>query len=251
MEAWSAPERNTQIAACFAALGFPCRIEKQTDAATGHTTASFFFRTHTAPGFPPATLSAIRKAYDEGEMERDTPHHPLLMGMRAMHNLNALVDWIKQGKQQRLVTTSQRQFTIYKPGTAHAQEAVMVDTGDIDACAALASIGVPVCSIDGYGNAHRFHIPAMGMDLVGTHGTYNVDAAQLLKELRAGTLDEFDDDFMAGYNALRARRDLLGAVKNQRASVLIQKPGSMRRAYVMENATGQIMDKVKRHFKIA
>jgi hypothetical protein len=86
---------------------------------------------------------------------------------------------------------------------------------------------------------------------VGTHGTYNVDAAQLLKELRAGTLDEFDDDFMAGYNALKARRDLLGAVKSQRASVLIQKPGSMRRAYVMENATGTMMDKVKRHFKIA
>jgi hypothetical protein len=127
----------------------------------------------------------------------------------------------------------------------------MVDTGDIDACAALASIGVPVCSIDGYGNNHRFRISAMGIDLVGTHGTYNVDAAQLLKELRAGTLDEFDDDFMAGYNALKARRDLLGAVKSQRASVLIQKPGSMRRAYVMENATGTMMDKVKRHFKIA
>jgi hypothetical protein len=56
---------------------------------------------------------------------------------------------------------------------------------------------------------------------------------------------------MAGYNALKARRDLLGAVKSQRASVLIQKPGSMRRAYVMENATGTMMDKVKRHFKIA
>ena len=251
MEAWSAPERNTQIAACFAALGFPCRIEKQTDAETGHTVASFFFRTATAPGFPPARLSDIRQAFDSGDMERNTPHHPLLMGMRAMHNLNALMDWLKQGKQQRLVTTAQKQFMIYKPGTAHAQEAVMIDTGDIDACAALASIGVPVCSIDGHSNTHRFHVPAMGMDLIGTHGAYNVDAAQLLKELRAGTLDEFDDDFMAGYNALKARRDLLGAVKNQRASVLIRKPNSFRRAYVMENASGTIMDKVKRHFKIA
>lgn len=251
MEAWSAPERNTQIAACFAALGFPCRIEKQLDAESGHTTASFFFRTATAPGFPPATLSNIRRDYDSGDMEQTTPHHPLLMGMRAMHNLNALMDWMKQGKQQRLVTTAQKQFTIYKPGTAHAREAVMVETGDIDACAALASIGVPVCSIDGFGNHHRFHIPAMGMDLIGTQGTYNVDAAQLLKELRVGTLDEFDDDFMAGYNALKARRDLLGAVKTQRASVLIRKPNSMRRAYVMENATGTMMDKVKRHFNIA
>lgn len=251
MEAWSAPERNTQIAACFAALGFPCRIEKQTDAETGQTVASFFFRTATAPGFPPAKLSDIRQAYDSKAMERDTPHHPLLMGMRAMHNFNALMDWLKQGKQQRLVTTANRQFMIYKPGDAAAKEAVMVETGDIDACAALATIGVPVCAIDGYGNNHRFHIPAMGLDVVGTKGVYNVDAAQLLKELRAGTLDDFDDDFMAGYNALKARRDLLGAVKTQRASVLIRKPNSFRRAYVMENASGSIMDKVKRHFKIA
>jgi len=89
------------------------------------------------------------------------------------------------------------------------------------------------------------------MDLIGTHGAYNFEAAKLIKELRAGTLDEFDDDFMAGYNALKARRDLLGEVKAQRASVLIRKPNSFRRAYVMENASGTIMDKVKRHFKIA
>jgi len=213
METWSAPERNTQIAACFAALGFPVRIEKQMDTENGRTVATFFFRQVTAPGFPPARLGEVRKLYRSGDMERLTPNHPLLMGMRAMHNLNALMDWLKQGKQHRLTHISGNQFAVYEAGTAHAREHVMVDTGDIDACAALGILGVPVCSIDGYGNNHRFHIPAMGLDMMGPHGAYNVDAAQLLKELRAENLNDFDDDFMAGYNALKARRDLIGAVK--------------------------------------
>ena len=251
MESWSAPERNTQVAACFAALGFPVRIEKQMDADTGHTCATFFFRQATAPGFPPLRLGDVRRLYKSGDMETMQPHHRLLMGMRAMHNLNSLMDWLKQGRQQRLHAVNEGQFMVYTSGTAHTREAVMIDTGDIDACAALATIGVPVCAIDGYGHSHRFHIPAMGRDVVGTHGVYNVDAAQLLKELRAGNLDDFDDDFMAGYNALKARRELLGAVKDSRSSVLIRKPNSVRRAYVMENASGDMMDRVKRHFQIA
>ena len=251
MESWSAPERNTQTAACWAALGFPIRVEKQLDANSGFQACVFFIGEHTAPGFPKRNLSRERQAYQSGDMERDTPLHPLLMAMRAMHNFNVLMDWIKQGDQRRLKPVANGQAMIYTPGTAHTADPVIVQTGDIDACAALATLGVPVCAIDGHGNQHRFSLPHLGLDMMGGQGIYNTDAAQLLKELREGNLHDFDDDFMAGYNALKARRELMGAIYAARASVLIQKPGTSRRAYVMQNAKGATMDAVRKHFKIA
>lgn len=250
MEQWSAPQRNTQLAACYAALGFPIRLEKQIDADSGYESSVFFIGEHTAPGFPKNKLSTVQQAYKDGTMETMFPMHPLLMGLRAMHNFNRLLDWTKQGKQQRLKAIANGQAMTYMEGTAHAPESVMVHTGDIDACAALATLGVPVCAIDGSGQSHRYHLPHLGQDIIGKHGAYNVDAAQLLKELRAGTLADFDDDFMAGYNALKARRQIMGAIYSTKATILIRKPNSVRRAYVQENASNKCMDRVKNHFKI-
>jgi hypothetical protein len=251
MEQWSAPESNTQLTACYASLGFPIRVEKQLDSSSGHRACVFFIGEATAPGFPANRLSTVQKDYREGTMELQTPMHPLLVAMRAMHNLNRLIDWIKKGEQQRLKYINGRQSTIYESGTAHAPEAVMIQTGDIDAVAALGVIGVPVCGIDGYGNAHRFSVPALGMDIMGPLGEYAIDAAELLKELRAGNLKDFDSDFMAAYNALKARRELMGAIYAAKSSVLIRKPNSLKRAYVLEGASGNAMDKVKKHFHLA
>lgn len=250
MEIWSPPERNTQNAACFAALGFPIRLEKQIDASDGRTFAVFFIGSQTAPGFPSLKLSDVRKQY-AGNMEEITPKHPLLMAMRAMHNFNKLVDWLKTGTQHRLKPVAGGEAMIYEAGQAHPKPAVVIETGDIDAAAALATIGVPVVGIEGYGNQHKFTLAAEGLTMNHRLHTYTTDAALLLRELREGNLADFDDDFMAGYNARKAHRLLLGHIKSARASVLIRKPGTLKRAVVMENASGDTMDKVRNHFRIA
>jgi hypothetical protein len=246
MEAWNAPTTDTRRTACYAALGFPVRVEAQIDESTGRSATMFFLGQHAAAGFPPASMSALVAALDSGDLEATDPTHPLLSGLRAMHNFSAMLNWLKTGNAQRLHGIANNAAAVYQPADqAHAAPRIVITTRDIDVCAALAVVGVPVVSITGYAGAHNeFTLSATGLL------PEKVDAALLLKEWRAGNLKDFSGPFVDAMNALKARRDIMDFVRTQKRTVLIRKPGSRKRAVIMETAGGRVLDEVRKHFLI-
>lgn len=260
MEGWI-QTTNTKIAACLGALGIPIRTDVCQDERTGRHLTTFFCGLSSAlPGMRHETEGVLRD-WKSGALEKSDPWHPFLCGLRAEHNYELLLDAQARGRRLRLAAVAGGHATLYADGDETPQmksAASVVQTRDLSLAAALGTLGLPVIRMAGQTGTLAYTLPQLGHALLRFPSGEVVrwDAATIMRRAEPGRLDlllertEPHHPLVAAYNARHVHNCLRRHLHETGRLVLLRKPCSMRAAYVSENASGRVMDRVARHFQI-
>lgn len=250
---------NSKLAASMVALGFfDFTWQTTVDTATGGAVIDWRF--HGLSTRFPAMPLAIAKQWQSGDLQKLSPMHPLCIMMHAQHNYDRLGD-MQRGQPMRLVLVkgTAAQIEIYKQGPE--QEAMKLRGGvepteDFALAAACGLVGLPVLAFDGAEGSRRYWLPALGYELRDAAGLPCVYAAADMlrrdptKEDPLRLSLEVTSPLHAvvlGYDALYSRRCLKRLIPS-RPSVLVTKSDCGKKALLMENFSGRIMDELARRF---
>lgn len=271
--------QSVNLAAALSTLGIPLKIDQTTDLRWGKTWKTILLGLEALPlpedmggevvkdwegernaiseavhiETPSAgarlKTSMIMELINTGKLERTDPVHPVLDGLRAIHNREKLLDWIHKDTRYCIAKSSFAPRSQLIPGeeppTVKASAAATAfKTGDIKVVAALAVFGIPVARIEGSGDRHTFLCANTGHDL----GVPPVDAYHLVTAYRQGALPP-DHPFQWAMQALLNRERILDAMHRQKQMVLIRQGGSGLGAIVPSDATHKCMDRVRKHFQ--
>lgn len=230
------PIKDLNMASVIATLVGVAKIEAITDVRTGNGDSSVSFPTSIIPKIlaPVKGSNAKRKAsimelIRNGTLAEIDPYHNALDAVRALINRERILDWIKQGKQQRLVEVGNSQRFIYSETDALPVDVTKYprqwETRDIKLAAAMASIGVPICRIVGNGNGRVFYLAA---DAIALPAELRFDAYSLARRYFAGDIPEHPIAW--GVQALKNRERILDMIHGKDPQLYIRKLASQRGA---------------------
>lgn len=271
--------QSVNLAAALSTLGIPLKIDQTSDLRWGKTWKTILLGLEALPlpedmgaevvknweGDSAAVQEAVRietpsagarlktsmimELINTGRLEKADPVHPVLDGLRAIHNRECLLNWTKKDTRYCVAKSSFAPRSQFIPGeeppsVKASAAATAFKTGDMKIVAALAVFGVPVARIEGGGDRHSFFCANTGHDL----GVPPVDAHQLVTAYRQGALP-VDHPFRWAMQALINRERILDVMHRQKQMVLIRQGGSGLGAIVPSDATNICMDVVKKHFQ--
>lgn len=252
--------QNTKIAAALGALQFPIQTDVAFDASSGKTLTTFTIGLRSADGRY-ADCHKLVKDYENGELEKADPWHPFLCGLRCEHNYTMLQDAQHQGRRIRLVPVAGGFAAAYRDGDELPQFVFAKETiqlADLSLAAALGTLGIPVIRITGSKGSRMYTLPRYGHELT-IHPSSEVrkwDAHVLAQRATPGQLelrlelDEPSHPVVAAYNCRHVYNQLRRHLGQTGKLVLIRDPQTMRAAYVSENASGRVLDRVQRHMRV-
>jgi hypothetical protein len=247
IEGWW-PTHSMSLAACLGALGMPVRTDVVLDERTGQELVTFYVGLQSL--WNELLTETLLQGWHSGQLEQADPLHPFLCGLRACHNANLLASSLRN--RLRLERIADDHATLYVEGeeslTMRESPEVM-ETTDLALVAALGVLGLPL--IDGEGG--RYRLPSFGHPLKTAMGEWaRYDAQSLVTRLRDGSLerDEPQHPLVSAYNARAVHAQLQRHLRATSRRVLLRKPRSMRAAFIAEEASPDLLDRVRRHFRI-
>lgn len=255
MGSYSWSTENTKLAACLGGpLDLPIRLQVTQDVRSGKVLTQFFVGPKSVRLNPPYQRDLILKAWKDGSLEDKTPLHPFLMGTRAEHNYDLLLDAQKQGRRIRLVTVGNGFATEYRDGEEDPEMVNARDCfrlADLSLVASLGTLGLPCIRMDWDGKKHIYTLPVEGKLLTlpdGSRGRYNGINIGMRKEPGKTPLLIEDRDpnhpLVWAYHTRQTHGRLLKMLAKETRLLLIRPEGTQRKAIVSENAAGRVMDKV-------
>lgn len=250
IEGWW-PTHSLGLAACLGALGMPIRTDVVLDERSGEEVTTLYVGLQSL--WNNLGTDNLVTDWKSGRLETADPLHPFLCGLRACHNATALASSLRNEDRLRLVLTTSGHAAIYErgeelPELRHAGE--LVETPDLNLVAALGVLGIPMIEHEG----GLFRLPRFGHALMSMNGEWmKPDAQDLITKLRSGSLeqDEPEHSLVCAYNAREVHEQITRHLNSTVRRVLLRKPRSMRSAFVPENASDDLLDRVQRHFRIA
>jgi hypothetical protein len=126
----------------------------------------------------------------------------------------------------------------------------LIETTDASLVAALGVIGIPMIEHD----RGLFRLPRFGHSVKAPSGEWmRYDAQALIQQLRETRLerDEPQHPLISAYNARCVQNQIVAHLHSTGRRVLLRKPRSLRSAFVSEQASDDMLDRVQRHFRIA
>ena len=195
---------------------------------------------------------ALINDWHSGRLEQADPLHPFLCGLRACHNANLIASSLRNEDRIRLTLTADDHVTIYTdgdelPSLRDADE--LIETTDAGLVAALGVIGIPMIEHE----RGLFRLPRFGHSVKAPSGEWmRYDAQALIQQLRENRLerDEPQHPLISAYNARCVHDQILRHLHATGRRVLLRKPRSLRSAFVSEQASDDMLDRVQRHFRI-
>ena len=249
IEGWW-PTHSLSLASCLGALGFPIRTDVVLDERSGEEVTTFYVGFQSL--WNSMNTDVLNNDWHSGKLEQADPQHPFLCGLRACHNANMITSSLRNEDRIRLTLVGDDHATIYTdgdelPSLREADE--LIETTDAGLVAALGVIGIPMIEHeDGL-----FRLPRFGHSLKAPSGEWiRHDAQALIQQLREGLLERDDSQhpLISAYNARCVHDQILRHLHATGRRVLLRKPRSLRSAFVSEQATDDMLDRVQRHFRI-
>jgi hypothetical protein len=254
MEQWTSTQ-DKRVAAALAALGVIVRLNTTLRERTGEQKTHFHLSLASAEGRGvarkvPDTRKLLRR-FKTGELENAEPGHPLLTILRAYENRRQLLACAMGGARIRLVEVKGAGTWQYVageaglPGLKGHKDAFR--TGDLNAAAALVTVGIPLLAIDGAAGRFNFYLPRYGPVRAG--GLPPADGLELRAAWCADkTKMNWLEPFVQASHGLYARECMEAALDADQPRVLIEKARSTRSALVHIDAAPAAWDRVKDHF---
>lgn len=249
IEGWW-PTHNLNLTACLGALGIPVRTDIVFDERSGDEITTFYLGLQSL--WRALHTDQLIHQWISGELEHVDPLHPFLCGLRACHNAVIMESSLRNGRPLRLAATAGNHATLYMegdelPSLREADE--LIETPDPALVAALGVIGIPLIEHEG----GCFRLPRFGHALVAASGEWGRhDAQELTQQLRDGSLERDDPQhpLVSAYNARCVHAQIATHLRSTARRVLLRKPRSIRSAFVAEDASNDMLDRVQRHFRI-
>lgn len=249
--AWSTG--NTRLAAAFAGMGF---VVVTRDTIIAEKNAHENIRFHVGDvsvARPELQREWLYRAYREGSLPAE---HPLLAGLAACRNVDALMQMQKTGQSHALALEGA--FFIYRSGVEHsalAHAPCEHRTRDLLLAGAVGITGLPVTQIEGAEGSRRYGMPDTTLrHLAGELGLPTV--TQLLTRRRVPPhphalqigITHPQHPLSDAYNAARAYGVLLREVRER--NILLKDPYSKRRVLTPENPSPRLEEETRRFFRI-
>lgn len=247
IEGWW-PTHSMSLAACLGALGMPVRTDVVLDERTGQELVTFYVGLQSL--WNELVTETLLQGWHSGRLEQADPLHPFLCGLRASHNASLLACSLRN--KLRLERVAGDHATVYVEGEellALRESPEVVETPDPALVAALGVVGIPLIAAEG----GRFRLPRFGHVLKNAVGEWQpYDALGLVSRLRDDSLerDEPQHPLVSAYNARAVHAQLQRHLRATSRRVLLRKPRSMRAAFIAEEASPDLLDRVRRHFRI-
>jgi hypothetical protein len=250
IEGWW-PTHSLSLASCLGALGFPIRTDVVLDERSGEEVTTFYVGLRSL--WNSMATDALINDWHSGRLEQADPLHPFLCGLRACHNANTIASSLRNEDRIRLTLTADDHVMIYDdgdelPSLRDADE--LIETTDAGLVAALGVIGIPMIEHDN----GLFRLPRFGHSVKALSGEWmRYDAQALIQQLRENRLerDEPQHPLISAYNARCVQNQIVAHLHSTGRRVLLRKPRSLRSAFVSEQASDDMLDRVQRHFRIA
>ena len=250
IEGWW-PTHSLSLASCLGALGFPIRTDVVLDERSGEEVTTFYVGLQSL--WNAMTTDGLNNDWHSGSLEQADPMHPFLCGLRACHNANMIASSLRNKDRIRLTSAGDDHATIYTegdelPSLRDADE--LIETTDAGLVAALGVIGIPMIEHEN----GLFRLPRFGHSVKVPSGEWKRhDAQALIQQLRENRLerDEPQHPLVSAYNARCVHDQILRHLHSTGRRLLLRKPRSLRSAFVSEQASDDMLDRVQHHFRIA
>jgi hypothetical protein len=249
IEGWW-PTHSLGLAACLGALGMPIRTDVVLDERSGEEVTTLNVGLQSL--WNGMSTDGLIGDWKSGRLESADPLHPFLCGLRACHNATLLASSLRNDLPRRLVLTASDHATIYAEGAELPilrQANELIETTDFELVAALGVIGIPMIEHE----RGLFRLPRWGHTVMSATGEWiRHDAQNLVTGLRDGSLEQDDPQhpLVSAYNARAVHGQLTRHLNGTVRRVLLRKPRSLRSAFVPENASDDLLDRVQRHFRL-
>jgi hypothetical protein len=258
MSSWSTTD--TKTAAAYAGLGFAIETRETIICEKDRTHSIRFHIADQTLGRSPALYSRhLHQLFIDGALAKTDPLHPLLCGLAACANMDAL-HLMMRGLPHRLVLING--LYLYQPGDElpslfHAPRPHR--TLDLPLAGAVSVVGIPATHFE-YAESKPGKKPQRFIYFPDAmHVSYPVTGLTVAQHFqRRGTephphalqlgLTHPEHPVVHAYNATRAYAQLLAEVKTRR--ILAKDPYSSRRALIPENPSPALENEVRRFFRI-
>jgi hypothetical protein len=271
---------NTKLASALGQLRFPIRGQVTQDDRSGKVMTQFFIGDESIGTTPIYKRDFILQNWSAGALEKSEPLHPFLQGLRVEHNYDMLLDAQKQGRRIRLVGVADSFATEYRDGEELpelVQAPMVFRLADLSLAAALGTLGIPVIKIERNGDKHIYTLPVEGHLLNqyertvkreavpwGTAHAAEGKSAVIVGRYNGITLAQRQDGsrdllmeirnpghpIVAAYHTRQVHQYLVKQIASERKIICIRPEGTQRKAFVTDNPTGSVMDKVNDHLRL-
>lgn len=249
--------QNIDLAAALGAMLFPIRVGVKQDASSGRVLTMFEVGATSAQG--DHSRDFILGAMKDDRLEVENVFHPLLCGLRALHNYKLLLSSQNTGQHLRLVGVAGGFATEYREGQELPEmvnSKAIYQTADLALTAALGTLGLPVIRIGDAGGGRRLYsIPALGHALhfrgeIIRHETIKLAdrSAPGSYDLRLETTDPLHPMVLA-YNATAVRSQLKKALQDEGRVIVHRHPKAPNRtmAITTENPAENVKKLLRNH----
>lgn len=256
MEAFSWSTKSTALAAAFGACGFPIRTNA-TEILELRQAYKLRFFIGAQSQWLALERDPLREAYATGELAKADPLHPFLQAVRAAHNYAVLLGVQKTGARVRLAPVPGAQAWHYEPGEEDARLRLLPGprTNDLPLVAACGVVGIPVVDIEGEDGRRFYRLAVRGLRSVELPQP-EWETVRLIRRQEPGkpalALEQSEPQhpLCTAYQGAYSYAVLLAHCKRLTRNVLIKDPHSRRRALIPENPSADLLEDVRRHFKI-
>lgn len=249
---------DTKQAAAFRTLDFPVKAERIVDEQNSRTDIRYHIgalsKKHPEVGDAPT----LRDQLKSGLLEERDPAHPLLICMRANRNRDRLLDMMngRVNDLQLLKHPGCELWTYERGGGAMCGMstwakstgcAPVVKTPDFKMVAALGVLGFGVIDIEGSAGSRQFYVPKWRPGVVAAT---DEAADVLVQRFRSYDLlnNEPGHPLLWAMFCLQWRAKYRRDAERQAPHVMLEKPGTKKKAFIKADAPDAEWDRARKHF---
>lgn len=255
MEAFSWSTKSTALAAAFGACGFPIRTNT-TEILELRQAIKLRFFVGAQSQWLALERDPLRNAHATGALAKADPLHPFLQALRAARNYDVLLGMQQTGARVRLAPAVPGAWH-YEPGEEDARLRLLPGprTNDLPLAAACGVVGIPVVDIEGEQGRRLYRLAARGLRSVELPQP-EWETVRLIRRQVPGqpalALEQAEPQhpLCLAYQGAYSYAALLAHCKRLARNVLIKDPHSRRRALIPENPSADLLEDVRRHFRI-
>jgi len=252
MSTWSTTD--TKTAAAYAGLGFAIETRETIICEKNRTPSiRFHIADQTLSRTPTLFSRHLHQLFIDGALAKTDPLHPLLCGLAACANMDAL-----HLMMRGVACLLKMRDGLYRYEVGTEWHEILTSprlhrTADLPLAAAVSIAGIPATGFEGapprrrieFPDAFHFFAPSQGLTVAQHFQRRGTEPHPHALQLG---LTHPDHPVVHAYNATRAYAQLLAEVKTRR--ILAKDPYSSRRALIPENPSPELEDEVRQFFRV-
>lgn len=229
---------NLHLAIALATFGYPFRLEKLRDEATGQMICQHHWHFDPWPTLyvparegepmPNVSVATLIRSIKDGTLQRN-PVHPVCDVLDALHIYECLRHFMERGRRFRIAVVPRGEG---RCSLIEGEDPMSIDPAvprvalrQLDAAVALVRLGVPVLGCDGEKPHRRLIMAAQGYQIGETPP---LDVKAFVARLDDGSLQKEQPDHFVFWTlaALENRREMKRAIDRQATPLLVRDPKS-------------------------